>query len=89
MKQFRVQVRTELYRTYSITIKENSKDEEEEMDQLIKELDEILKEDEWGENKQKSHHIDERFSQFGGFMSIEEQESDGTYKQILGEHYRR
>ena len=89
MKQFKVQIRTELYRTYSISIDEDSGDEEKEMDQLIEKLDDILKNDEWGESKQKSHHIDERFSQFGGFMSIKEQESDGTYKQILGEHYRR
>lgn len=94
MKQFRVQVRTELYRTYSIWVNEDSNDEEVEMDQLIDKLDQILKEDKWDEREKKRSsgidgQVDEVFSQFGGFMSIESKEPNGAYKQVLGEHYRR
>ena len=80
-------------------------DEEELMDKVINVLDQELKKADSKRKKrvqreitsqQKQHvHSDEQltrensFSEFGGFMSIEEENSSGEYIQVLGQKHER
>lgn len=90
-KIYRIQLRTEIYETYMLQVKNSSNDEDEAMDQVINMLDKAIKEG-------NTHHhdefppdeeifINESFSEFGGFMSIEEQTSSGEYIQVLGKKH--
>ena len=90
-KIYRIQVRTEIYETYMLRVSNLASDDDEAMDQVIEVLDKAIKEG-------KTHYHDEflpdeeifikeSFSEFGGFMSIEEGTQSGEYIQLLGKKH--
>ena len=91
-KIYRIQVRTEIYETYMLRVNNSaSEDDDEAMDQVIEVLDKAIKEgktphhDEFLSNEEI--FLKESFSEFGGFMSIEEESQSGEYIQLLGKKH--
>ena len=83
-KTYRIQLRTEIYGTYILQMKNLSEtDDDEVMDKVIDKLDEELKKEEPGED----FHLEDSFTEFGGFMSIEEETPSGNYIQLLGQKH--
>jgi len=60
-------------------------DDDEVMDAVIDKLDKELKKKEPGED----FYLKDSFTEFGGFMSIEEEKSLGNYIQLLGQKHER
>ena len=85
-KTYRIQLRTEIYGTYILHMKNLSEaDDDEVMDAVIDKLDKELKKKEPGED----FYLKDSFTEFGGFMSIEEEKSLGNYIQLLGQKHER
>ena len=83
-RTYRIQLRTEIYGTYILRMKNLSDtDDEEVMDAVIEKLDKELKKKEPGEE----FHLENSFTEFGGFMSIEEETPSGDYIQLLGQKH--
>ena len=85
-RTYRIQLRTEIYGTYILHMKNLSEaDDDEVMDAVIDKLDKELKKKEPG----KDFYLKDSFTEFGGFMSIEEEKSLGNYIQLLGQKHER
>jgi len=83
-RKYRIQLRTEIYGTYILHMKNLSKiDDDEMMDAVIDKLDKELKKNQPGED----FYLEDSFTEFGGFMSIEEEKYPGNYTQLLGQKH--
>ena len=83
-RTYRIQLRTEIYGTYILHMKNLSEaDDDEVMDAVIDKLDKELKKKEPGED----FYLKDSFTEFGGFMSIEEKTPSGDYIQLLGQKH--
>ena len=77
-KEYRIQIRREVYETYTINVN-GTEDEEEAMEKAIAKLDNV--------NGLTTSEIQltDTFTEFGGFLSIESKNIDGRYTKILGQ----
>ena len=84
-RTYRIQLRTEIYGTYILQMRDLSKTKADDdvMDEVIDKLDKELKKNEPGED----FYLEDSFTEFGGFMSIEEEKPSGEYIQLLGQKH--
>ena len=77
-KEYRIQIRREVYETYTINV-DSANDEEEALEKAIAKLDNV--------NNLNTSEIcmTDTFTEFGGFLSIEAKNIDGQYTKILGQ----
>jgi|TARA_Y100000310_G_scaffold91987_1_gene89533 hypothetical protein len=78
MKEYKIQVRVEVYETYIIKV-DTELEDDEAIEQAIKKLDKALGDE---------TYIESSFKDFGGFTSIEEKK-DGKFERLLGEPIQR
>ena len=77
-KEYRIQVRREVYETYFIKVN-GADDEEEALEKAIAKLDKA-------EDLNASEiSMTDTFTEFGGFLSIETKDKDNQYTKVLGE----
>ena len=93
-KEFRIQVRTEVFETYVIKVNkdygDSPKDDEEALEIALSKLDRAFTDSSGVPRVEGNYevYIDNNFHDFGGFISIEEG-MNGEFKRVLGEPFSR
>lgn len=77
-KEYRIQIRREVYETYTINVND-ANDEEEALEKAIAKLDNV-------NNLNASEiYMTDTFTEFGGFLSIEVKDTSNKYTRVLGQ----
>ena len=94
MKEYKIQVRTEVYETYVIKVDkefgDSPVDDDEALEIALSKLDRAFTDSSGVPRVEGNYevYIDNTFHDFGGFISIEEG-MNGEFKRVLGEPFSR
>ena len=77
-KEYRMQIRREVYETYTVNVN-GADDEEEALEKAIVKLDNV-------DNLHASEiYMTDTFTEFGGFLSIEVKDNNNQFTRVLGQ----
>ena len=76
-KEYRIQIRREVYETYTINVN-GTEDEEEALEKAIAKLDNV------SSLTASEIQLTNTITEFGGFLSIETKDKNNKYTRVLG-----